>query len=382
MPRVMSLDIAGPKHVSQQEDGGRPPEAQTREARASSCEGGCTKIDPLCEPGWDSLLSTHPQNSFFHSTAWARVLHDSYGHQPVYFCQIADGRLRGLLPVMEVSSTLTGIRGVSLPFTDCCAPLFADERADWDPYSLAIGHGHTRQWRYLECRGSQARWVGASPSLSFHGHRINLGIGEETLFRNLKGCVRRGVRKAAAANLQVRCECSLEAMRNFYFLHCLTRRRHGLPPQPFRFFESIAHHVLASNRGFIISAWLADEPIAASVFFHERQEAFFKFGASNYAFQALRANNLVLWEAIRRYESMGIKHLDLGRTSLSNAGLRRFKRGFGAEEYQINYYKYDLRKRGFVTGFDFSESPVNRVFRWASLPILRWSGAMLYPHLG
>lgn len=326
---------------------------------------------------------SHPSEQFFfHGSAWARVLYETYRHEPVYFCQVSGGQLRGLLPVMEVSSVLTGVRGVSLPFTDFCTPLFDTENEDWDPYEEAVQHGQARRWRYLECRSGKCRWRGASPSLSFHGHTVNLEPGPELLFQKLRGSVRRGIRRAQGANLRIEFSQDIKAMHIFYKLHCLTRRRHGLPPQPFRFFDRIHHHVVARGQGIIVCAFLKDTPIASSVFFHQGREAFFKFGASDYTFQGLRPNNLVMWEAIKHFASSGMKRLNLGRTSLLNTGLRRFKRGFGAEEHAIEYCKYDLRKRMFVSGFDYSESPVNRVFRWISLPMLRLFGSLLYPHLG
>src|SRR5262245_25811423 len=96
-------------------------------------------VNPLHEPGWDSLIETHGEGGFFHTTAWARVLHETYGHEPVYFCDIRDEKLRGLLPVMEVRRPWLGLCGVSLPFTDSCTPLFGEPR--WNPYELAVQHG-------------------------------------------------------------------------------------------------------------------------------------------------------------------------------------------------------------------------------------------------
>jgi CelD/BcsL family acetyltransferase involved in cellulose biosynthesis len=336
----------------------------------------------LEEPGWDSLLDTHPGNSFFHTSAWARVLHETYGHQPVYFCHVSDGKLQGLLPIMEVSSRLIGIRAISLPFTDFCTPLSAAEDIGWNPYELALRHGEARGWRYLECRGNNRDWPGASPSLGFYGHSVALRQGTEVLFNRLKGAVRTGIRKAQASNLRIEFAHSLEAMRGFYALHCLTRRRHSLPPQPFRFFDSIARRVVACDKGVVASAFLGKKRIAAAVFFYHRQEALFKFGASDYSFQNVRPNNLVMWEAIKWCGNRGFALLHLGRTSLGNAGLRRFKLGFGAKEEQLGYCKYDLRARGFVTDFDRSTGSVNRVFRWLPVPVLRLSGKLLYPHLG
>jgi len=65
-------------------------------------------LNPLEIDDWDELLLTHPDYSFFHTSAWARVLHESYGYKPLYFTAIENGRLSALIPIMEVNSFLTG----------------------------------------------------------------------------------------------------------------------------------------------------------------------------------------------------------------------------------------------------------------------------------
>lgn len=342
----------------------------------------CFVINPLERAGWDSLLATHPGNCLFHGTAWARVLHETYGHQPLYFCQVSQGQLRGLLPVMEISSRLTGTRGVSLPFTDQCAPLFSDDSGEWAPHALAVQMGKTRRWRYLECRGGLKHWPSASPSLKFYGHVVDLRVGEQALYENLSSPIRRGIKRAVASGLRVEFSVEPEAMTHYYALHCLTRRRHHLPPQPINFFTSIAQHVIACGAGAIATVYLQKQPIAGAVLLHQNREGIYKFGASDYAFQGIRPNNLLLWEAIKWYAAKGFATFDMGRTSLDNTGLRHFKQGFGAQERPIEYSKYDLRKQAFVSSIDGATTPARRVFRWLSLPMLRLAGRFLYPHIG
>jgi lipid II:glycine glycyltransferase (peptidoglycan interpeptide bridge formation enzyme) len=233
----------------------------------------------------------------------------------------------------------------------------------------------------LECRSNDGDWTGASPSLSFYGHAVDLRNGEGALFKRCDAAVRRGIRKAEAAGLKIEFDHSADAMRIFYSLHCGTRRRHRLPPQPFRFFDSIRRHVLEQNHGFVATARLGQRLVAAAVFFHFEQEAVYKFGASDYAAQNFRPNNLVMWAAIRRYVELGFKRLHLGRTSLTNDGLRRFKLGFGAQEEEIEYCKYDFKRSRFVTDIDRAASWVNNVFGCLPVALLRLTGRVLYPHL-
>jgi hypothetical protein len=83
-------------------------------------------INPLEYPGWDDLLLSQHDHSIFHTTHWARILHESYGYTPLYFTLFRDGALSALIPVMEVNSWITGRRAVSLPFTDYCEPIMTE----------------------------------------------------------------------------------------------------------------------------------------------------------------------------------------------------------------------------------------------------------------
>jgi hypothetical protein len=282
---------------------------------------------------------------------------------------------------MEVSSWLTGRRGVSLPFTDYCPALQGAGGNERDLYESAMECGRQRHWKFLECRGFDGAWEGSQTSLSFCAHKIELGVGQEKLFERMESAVRRGVRKAEKTGVKINFDTGEESMRTFFKLHCGTRRRHGLPPQPWRFFLNIHRHLLKAGQGFIATAQLESRPLAAAVFFRHGCQALYKFGASDYAFQNMRPNNLVMWAAIKHCAERGLAALNLGRTSVSNEGLRRFKIGLGAEEQEIRYAKYDFSLKRFVRDVDRVEGWFNQVFARLPLPMLRLSGAILYPHL-
>ena len=330
---------------------------------------------------WDFRLSHFPSATFFHSAAWARVMHSTYGYQPVYFTLSECGRIQSLLPVMEVNSWLTGRRGISLPFTDECAPLCSDAASFHRLSEQATECAAARAWRYWECRGGRS-WFGDVPaSTSFYGHRLELQDDESALFARVDSSVRRAVRKAEQGGLTVEFSQELDAVRIFHRLLGRTRRRHGVPVQPFAFFRNIHRHVLSQNLGWVVLARHGRVPVAGAMFFHFGRDAIYKFGASHEKFQLLRANNLVMWEAIKWYARRGFGSLDFGRTSLGNAGLRRFKLGWGTREHRVEYVRYDVPAGRFVTARDNSTGWHNRWFKIMPVFLTRLLGAAFYKHL-
>lgn len=344
--------------------------------------GNIQILNPLETPDWDARVRHFRTATFFHSAAWARVLHVTYGYQPVYFATGDANRIHSLLPMMEVKSWLTGRRGVALPFTDECEPLVPDLAAFPPLFAAAQAQGKVRRWKYLECRGSRAALADVPTSASFYDHRLELQPDESALFATFDGNARRNVRKAEQSGLTIEFSQSLESMQAFYGLLCMTRQRHGVPPQPFRFFANIQRHVLAEKQGWVVLARQGKVPVAGAIFFHFGQSVIFKFSASNKDFQHLRANNLVIWHAIRHYAREGFTSLHFGRTSLNNEGLRRFKLSWGTQERKSQYMRRDLKAERFVIADDQASGWHTRVFQRMPSFISQLIGALLYRHMG
>jgi lipid II:glycine glycyltransferase (peptidoglycan interpeptide bridge formation enzyme) len=229
-------------------------------------------------------------------------------------------------------------------------------------------------------RGGRELFGDAPASLAFYGHLVSLEPDEDRIFGRLESSVRRAIRKSEKSAVTVSISRELADMKTFYSLQCLTRRKHGLPPQPFAFFRVIHEQIISRNLGMVAVAHAEGRPIAASVYFQLGTRAIYKYGASDEAFQHLRGPNLVMWAAIKWLARQGAKSLHLGRTSIANEGLRRFKLGWGAEEQIIEYLKFDLLRGAFVTQPDETTGWHNRVFRALPVSVSQQIGAVLYRH--
>ena len=332
-------------------------------------------VNPLERPDWDAPLTRRPDFSFFHGASWTRVLSETYGYTPVW--QAAGS---ALMPLMEVDSWLTGRRGVALPFTDECGPL-CESAEEWKQmFQNALAWGRERGWKSIELRGGR-KFSGEAPaSLCFYGHRVDLAHGEAQLFESMDGSARQAVRKAEKDGVKAEVLQSEAAVRDFYDLQCLTRKRHGLPPQPWAFFLNIWRRIVSQRQGIIVLASRGGERIGGAVYFFLAGRAIYKYGASDFRWQQLRPNNLAMWEGMKWLSRNGCVSLDLGKTALANEGLRKFKLHLGAVEQRIEYLKYDIQKDRFMRESDPAEGWQNRVFRNLPVFISRWAGQLLYKH--
>jgi hypothetical protein len=337
-------------------------------------------IDPTQYPSWEKLLLSTPGGTFFHTSSWAKVLKEAYEYSPKYFTEIDGGQISTLIPIMEVRSFLTGCRGVSLPFTDYCEPIANGNNQFEDLLNHVIEYGKKYGWKSLELRSGNKLLPSTVSSVTYIGHVLNLSQSEEQVYANFRDSTKRNIKKALKEGVKAKIYDSLESIKEFYRLNSITRKQHGLPPQPFNFFEKVHDHIISKNLGFVILASIHQENIAGAIFFHFGEKAIYKYGASQLRYQHLRANNLVMWEGIRECTRRGCTILSLGRTDLGHEGLLQFKRGWGTTEQQINYYRYDFKDESFISGRSRTTGFHNTIFRNMPVPILNKVGALLYRH--
>ena len=339
-------------------------------------------INPLEQENWNNLLISAPGYSFFHTSNWADVLSKSYNYKPFYLCAREENKSISLLPMMEVDSALTGRRGVCLPFTDMCEPIAENAQQFQKLFDHAVALGKKRKWKYLEIRGGEKYLSAEKPSQLFWGHSLDLSCGQQQLFSNLRDSTRRNIKRAQNEKVEVNISNSLTTMKDFYRLNSMTRKEHGLPPQPYKFFQHLYDQVIARDMGFVATAFLSGRAIAANVYLYFGKEVIYKYGASDKAFQHLRANNLVMWEAIKWSCERNFQSLSFGRTESENEGLMQFKAGWGVKPYQIYYYRYDLQKNVFTSNSSDINPLFNKIFSKLPIPVLEVLGRILYRHMG
>ncbi len=295
-------------------------------------------LSDASDPTWLAFVDGHPDATIFHHPRWLELLASSYGYRPLILTIRDSGNaIRAGLPLLDVRSWLTGRRLISLPFTDYCPPLGRDA-SDLKELTTALSDWHrTTGQPPLEIRGGMPPRHGLRSAQVGVRHLLALEPDLERVLGRFRQSATTAVRKAQRAGVEVAFSRSGEALSTFYRLHCMTRRRLGVPVQPRRFFEELWRTVIDRQLGFVLLANHAGQPIAGAVFLSWNRHLIYKYAASDPRHLQSRPNNMVCAAAIEWGCRNGYQTLDFGKTEVEQAGLRRFKSSWGPVELPLEY---------------------------------------------
>ncbi len=349
--------------------------------------GEISVVDPRTCPDWDAFVESHPDATAFHTSAWARVLLDTYAYRPLYHVRRDEaGAIRGGVALMQVDGRLTKRRLVGLPFSDLCPPLL-EAGEDGGLVQAVMNAAGEANAAHVEVRGPAAVPLdasGFSGGTEFYQHIVPVAASAEETAKGFHSSARRAIRKAEKEGLTVREAKGLDDMREFYRLTVLTRKKHGLLPQPWRFFENIRRHMIETGAGHLLLAEFEGRPIAGDLLLRFRDQMVYKFNASDPRFLQLRPNNILLWQAVQLSAALGCRSLDLGRCDLDNEGLRRFKLLWGSDEKTLRYYTHT--PAGATNGSLVTSAPgqslLSLFVKLAPGPALRGMGSAIYHNFG
>jgi hypothetical protein len=312
--------------------------------------------------------------------AWARVLCETYSFTPLYLASREKDDLFAV-PLMIVRTPLLGKKAVCLPFSDSCGPLSTSTHMVAEGISSILNLARTRHWRTLELR-DDCGLPHLAPHDRYYEHVLSLRSDPQTILRSFRSNIRRDIQHADRAGVSVTLDTSAESVATYYQLHCMTRRRHGIPPQPKSFFESIHRHAIATGNGFIAQAVFRGKTIAAAVFLHFGTKALYKFSASLPDAGHLQPSKLILWTAIQWYASHGFDSLSLGRTNPLDDGLMQFKNGWGAQCREVRYCRWPPRENLHTRSHPSRSRLLFSITRRLPIPVLRFVGTLTYRYLG
>ena len=198
-------------------------------------------LDPLTDTRWDDFVERHPRASVFHSRGWLEALKRTYGYEPI----VADddragaaGERPGAVPRQDLAVAAAGVAAV-------LGSLRPARRSAGRPVRDARVPGGRDGRRGAGVRSScgldsAASVSGLAEGASYCLHTLDLARPAEQIFDGFHhSSTQRAIRRAEREGLTYEAGTSERLLSSFYGLLRLTRRRHGLPPQPLAWFRNL-----------------------------------------------------------------------------------------------------------------------------------------------
>ncbi|MEX0907229.1 MAG: FemAB family XrtA/PEP-CTERM system-associated protein [Gemmatimonadota bacterium] len=324
-------------------------------------------VTPLADAAeWDAFVEETPGATFCHLSAWRGIIERAMRQRTCYaVARAEDGGLRGVLPLVRLSSPLFGARLVSVPYLN-------DGGAVGDPDAIAALHAHAiglaaSAGGRLELRlrslppGAPATHPGTS-----HGKvtvLLDLPAEPEQLWSAIPAKVRSQVRRPQKAGMTVR--FGLDQVPAFYGVWAENMRDLGTPVLPRSFFDEIAS---ALPERFVVGCVYRDDvPVAAGAGFLFRGELEITWASSLRSHNRDAPNMLLYWEFMQQAIRQGAGVFNFGRCT-PGGGTHRFKLQWGGRTVPLPWVQ-----TGAGAGDDAGASP-GRAARlastlWQRLPV-------------
>ena len=332
---------------------------------------------------WDDFVLSHPEGTPSHLSGWLKTIHSTYNFKPIlYVLKNQKNHIQGVFPCFFVKSVLTGSRLVSLPFSDY-GGILCDPNISKEEFSETVTD-YFKSVKYVEVRGTYSENNGFMCNNHYKRHALNLKGNIDNITKNInKKTIFYSIRKAKKNDVIITEENTELGIEEFYRLNMLTRKKHGIPGQPLKFFENLYEHMIADGNGFILLANKNSRVIGASLFLICKDKIHYKYNASDPDYiKKVSPNHLLTWHAIEKGNAKGYRYLDFGRTSPDNEGLMRYKEMWGMQPIDLPYYYYpEVRGAVSTEESSFFYTKITQV--WRSLPnkITERFGPVVYRHM-
>jgi hypothetical protein len=339
----------------------------------SNCQDLSFRLESLCASSekWDTLIRHDPRASLFHSNEWLSFLGQAFG-MTLFLATIERGSTVVAGVVFARSKNPLSRTLIALPFSDSCEPLSVIE--DGVPMLLnALSNNLSR----CEIRGTRGG-IGWETISCFDQWSIDL-MGKDPAAKTADGGVRRKIRRAREAGVEIASGNTANLLERYYALHARTRHRLGIPSQGRHFFGLLQKTLPFDS----LTVWLAIHKgidVAGLILLRHKEEIHYRWGA-RLPSAPNGAQHLLISELVNKYEGT-LKKLHLGRTDNSNLGLRQFKKEVGGVPELLPYSFYPRAPRHVspeaLTG---ARRQLSSVWKYLPFNLVEMLGGALYPYL-
>ena len=316
--------------------------------------------------GWDEFVENHGQCSIFHSSAWKRVLKNTFGYESVFLGAYEEGTIKGILPLYLVPKPFGGQSMVSVPF-GVYGGIVAD-RPETCGELLKSGESVAAQRTVdtLELRQVEKINDELPTKDLYYTFVREIFDGEEKNLTAIPRKQRRMIRQGANHGLRAKIG-GREFLQEFYLVYSSSLRNLGTPAFPMKYFSNLFEELKEQCK--ILTVSYGEKVVAAVMIFFDRERIMPYYGGGLPAYQRFAIYDFMYWEVMRYGWEHGFTVFDFGRSKF-DTGPFHFKRHWGFEPQPLPY-QYYLPKGGSIPNVNPSNPKLQPfIALWKKLPLV------------
>jgi hypothetical protein len=297
-------------------------------------------LRPEWDSAWTNIVAVHPRATPFHQADWLRVLQRTQHLEFVPLGITQNDRMIGLLPlfVKRYGPLRVGGSPFIVEDTPYLGPLI-------DHIPLGAVLEALRRWATQKRLGfirlllppiTPGSAPGCRPATSSvratliekRTHILDLTLGTDQLWRNLREGCRGAIKKARRAELEVIRAVTPGAVHDYYMIAAKLYRAQGRRhPNPRELFQELFERFSPSKAVSLLLARHHGQVIGGVLLAYANGTLYYLDSASDLEGKRLQATNLLLWEAIRHGVAVGAERFDFVGSDIPR--LAQFKASFG-----------------------------------------------------
>lgn len=328
---------------------------------------------------WDAFVNANAQGSFFHLSGWQEVIGSSFGHPCFYLYAEKAGEISGVLPLVEVKSTLFGHALVSTPFCVYGGAIADDVETVRLLEKAACALAEKLAVDYLELRYKEKQDSALLLKSVHSTFGCNIADSSEAILAGVKKKQRAVIRHSMKNELSAEFGQNID---DFYSLLSQSYRNLGTPIFSKKYFKELIR-VFENNADITLVKDRDNNPSNAVMNFYFKDQVLPYYGGGNAASRYIKSADFMYYQVLCHAQEKGCKWYDFGR-SKNDSGPYKYKKNWGMEPQPLHYYYYLVKAEALP-----NLSPNNPKYKmfiqlWQKLPLFisQWLGPFLSKYLG
>lgn len=315
---------------------------------------------------WDAYVASSATACVYHQAGWKDVIEESFGHPTFYLLsEGADRHINGVLPLVQLKSSLFGNFLLSMPYFNYGGICADDETAHGELLAEAVAIAQRRAAAHIEFRDVRELEDGLSAKTSKVSMVLDLPQDSDELWRSFPSKLRSQIRRPTKAGMATRIGRA-EELDSFYKVFSTNMRDLGTPVYSRTFFRNILRQF--PDTTWIATAYSGEQAVASGFLVGGKDRFEIPWASSLREFNRESPNMLLYWTVLKFACEKRYTTFDFGRCT-PNEGTYRFKKQWGAEPLQLYWY-YWLRNGAGLPQLNPRNSRYALMVKlWQKLPV-------------